>query len=496
VPNQAARHCASCGCALNHFNDTPLCGPCSRGPHLPAADDLWTTDPARLALSRWDIGTAVDLYRRFTGAKQTRIADAVGIHQSEVSRLIRGEKKIRDRQQLMTWARALGIPDHLLPTLPADELPTAVPSALWMPQVIDTLSAIGELTGTDVNHRITQAAETEAANLTKALLAWAATTTAAEPSPAAKPGRPMGTADVQTLTIMAQAFADADHRLGGGHARSTLTHYLSNVAIPLAKQADHTDPVGRQLLAEVARLSDIAGFMAFDAGQQAVGRRYLVHALRLARAADSPELGAHILTDLAMQAIHLNQAAPAVAAAEAAIAAARQGRSPSALARCFAIAARATAAAGDAAASDRHLNEAEGVLDRRDRAEEPSWISFFSHRQLTVEAMYASYALGRSSHVQRHAEAARLDLAAGDAMPRRDVLAKSTLALSYLSDGQTDVERACSLMNECLPLMGRLTSARALAAVQETRRRLADFSDSASVKHLEETFALTGQADV
>jgi hypothetical protein len=237
-------------------------------------------------------------------------------------------------------------------------------------------------------------------------------------------------------------------------------------------------------------------FWAFAAGQNRGPRRYLVHAVGLAKAADSPELGAHILTDLAMQAIHLNQPTPAVAAAEAAVSAAQQGNSPSALARCYAIAARAEAAAGNAAASDRHLNRAEEVLNRRDRVEEPSWITFFSARQLTVEAMYASHALGRSSHVQRHAETARLDQAAGDAMPRRDVLAKSTLALSYLSDGRADVERACALMTECLPLMGRLTSARALAAVKTARRRLADFSDSASVKHLEATFALTGQADV
>jgi hypothetical protein len=73
-------------------------------------------------------------------------------------------------------------------------------------------------------------------------------------------------------------------------------------------------------------------------------------------------------------------------------------------------------------------------------------------------------------------------------MPRRDVLAKSTLALSYLTDGEQDIEQACALMTECLPLIGRLTSARALAAVHQTRRRLADFSDSASVKQLDELF--------
>ena len=494
MPDQTSRRCAGCGCALNRFNDTRLCGPCSRSPQLPAADDLWMTEAAQLALSAWDVGRAVRLYRSYTGAKQTRIAAAVGISQSEVSRLEHGSKKIRDRQQLMIWTRALGIPDHLLPALPSDETAAAVSDALWLPQVTEALSAIGELTGADVNRRISETAGIEAADLTKALIAWAAATPT---DPSLQPrGRQIGPADVQTLAIMSQAFADADHRLGGGYARSTLTHYLSNVAVPLATQAVRDDVVGQQLLAEIARLSDIAGFMAFDAGQQGLGRRYLVHALRLAKAASNPELGAHILTDLAMQAIHLNQPAPAVAAAEAAIDAARHGISPSALARCYAIAARATAAAGDASASDQHLKQAERVLDRRDRAEEPSWITFFSTRQLTVEAMYASHALGRASHVQRHAEAARLDQAEGDAMPRRDVLAKSTLALSYLSDGQQDVDRACAVMTECLPLIGRLTSARALAAVQKTRERLADFSDSASVKQLEEAFALTGQADV
>lgn len=494
MPGQAARHCAACGCALSRFNDTLLCGPCSRSPQLPAADDLWTTELARLALSMWDLGTAVRLYRSYTGAKQTRIAAAVGINQSEVSRLESGGKKIRDRQQLMVWTRVLGIPDHLLPALPGGREHVSVPDVLWLPQVADALDAIGELTGADINHGITEAARIEPVDLTKALLAWAATTPTDRSGQAA--GRRMSPADVQTLAIMSQAFADADHRLGGGHARSTLTHYLSNVAVPMAKQAGYTDQVGRQLLAETARLADIAGFMAFDAGQQELGRRYLVHALRLAKAADNAVLGAHILTDLAMQAIYLGQPTAAVGAAEAAVGAARQGTSPSALARCYAIAARATAAAGDPTASDQYLNQAEQVLGRSDRAEEPSWITFFSARQLTVEAMYASHALGRTSHVQRHAEAARLDQAAADAMPRRDVLAKSTLALSYLSKNNVDVELACSLMTECLPLIGRLTSARALAAVQTARQRLADFSDNASVKHLEEAFANNGRADV
>ena len=118
------------------------------------------TEAAQLALSAWDVGRAVRLYRSYTGAKQTRIAAAVGISQSEVSRLEHGSKKIRDRQQLMIWTRALGIPDHLLPALPSDETAAAVSDALWLPQVTEALSAIGELTGADVNRRLLPAEST------------------------------------------------------------------------------------------------------------------------------------------------------------------------------------------------------------------------------------------------------------------------------------------------------------------------------------------------
>ncbi|GAA2001282.1 helix-turn-helix transcriptional regulator [Catenulispora subtropica] len=493
---QAVRRCSVCSAVLSRYNATERCGACSRSPQLPPADDLWSTAQAQQALRGWDVGAALALYRRHTGVTQVRIAAAVGIDQSEVSRLQRGEKKIRDRQQALMWIRVLGVPDDLLPVMPAGQGRPDLSSTLWLPTLADTLSAVGEMTGADINSRIGEAAEVDAAPLTDALIAWANVAPNGESAHRDRPGRQIGMADVQTLSIMSQAFADADHRLGGGHARSTLAHYLNSVAIPLALHSSYTDHVGRQLLAEIARLSDVAGFMAFDAGHQLTGRHYLVHALRLAAAGGNPVLSAHILTDLAMQAIYVGQTSPAVDAAHAAIAAARRGNSPSTLARCYAIAARAAAAAGDAAASDKHLNQAERVLDNRGHGEEPAWISFFSTRQLTVESMYASEALGRSTYVQRHADTAQLDHAAGDAMPRRDVLAKSTLALSYLTDERVDIERACAVMTECIPLIGGLTSARALAAVKRTRQRLADFSDSASVKELEEAFALSGQADV
>jgi hypothetical protein len=292
---------------------------------------------------------------------------------------------------------------------------------------------------------------------------------------------------------MSRAFADSDHRLGGGHARTTLAHYLNQTAVPLVRSGAYDDETGRDLLSEVARLADVAGFMAFDSGLHGLAQHYLAQALWLAKAGKNHVLGAHILTDLSMQSAHLGRVNDAVGAADAAVEAAKRGTSPSTLARCYAINARAKAAAGDAAGADRALNEAERVLDRANHADEPAWIGFFKPRQLTVESMYVSLALGRASHVQRHAETAQLDQSSSDAMPRRDVLARATLAQSYLTPvsniGAADVEHACLLIKGCIPMLGSLTSARATTAVEGVWQTLADFQAHACVRELNEVFA-------
>jgi transcriptional regulator with XRE-family HTH domain len=93
VQDRAGRQCAACGGALSRYNGTNLCGQCSRSPHLPPAVDLWASAQVRSALTAWDVGTVVSLYRSRTGVTQGRVAAAVGIDQSEVSRLERGGKR-------------------------------------------------------------------------------------------------------------------------------------------------------------------------------------------------------------------------------------------------------------------------------------------------------------------------------------------------------------------------------------------------------------------
>jgi hypothetical protein len=286
---------------------------------------------------------------------------------------------------------------------------------------------------------------------------------------------------------MCAAFADADHQLGGGYARSTLVHYANQVVTALL-QGNYTDAIGRRLFAAAARLCDVAGFMCFDSGHQGLGQKYFGQALRMAKVSGDQALGGHVLADMSMQAHHQRHPQAASALADAAVTAAGPAGSASTLARCHAIQSRALALRGDATGSDQALNKAERTLTKAAPNDEPFWIRFFTTQQLATESMYAAEDLGRTRHIRRHAAHA---LSPGAGMQRRQVLAAAALAGSHLpaknatSADSANIDHACHVLRSVLPVIGSLTSARALTSVNAVRRRLAAFSDRPAVQQLE-----------
>ena len=300
--------------------------------------------------------------------------------------------------------------------------------------------------------------------------------------------RRVGRTDVDAVWSMCTAFADADRRMGGGHARRTLICYADDAVAPLLT-GTYTEKIGRELFAAVARLCDIAGFMCFDSDDQGLGQRYFITALRMAKTSDNQALGAHILTDMSMQAQHQRHAHEAVTLADAGVAAATRSGSALALARCHAVRARALAMRGDASDSEHALNQAERALDRTAPRDEPFWDAFFTPQQLAAEAMYVAAELRRPSLVQRHAADA---LSPADGMQRRHVLATATLAASYLpaedtpkAVASTDVEQACDVLRRVLPVIGSLASARADSLVTTIRGRLDYYPQVPGVQELE-----------
>jgi len=303
--------------------------------------------------------------------------------------------------------------------------------------------------------------------------------------------RHVGANDVAIMTDMAQVFADADHRLGGGLVRDTLVTYLHQVVDPTLR-GSYDDQSGRALFSAAARLCDLAGFMSFDTARQGLGQRYYVQGLRLAKQAGERVLGAHILSDMSMQAHYLHSPIIAQQLAEAGHRTAVSAGSMSTAARCSALLARAHALAGEVGACAAALNRAERELDRTRSDGEPEWIKFFSAEQLSAESLYAAHDLGNTSEVLRHSKQV-LDRPAG--MHRRRVLVASTLAGSLLPRPDTtsvepgcDIDEACQVLADALPAMKGLTSARGLAAVNKVRQRLARYAGRAAVQEFENQY--------
>ncbi|MBF6315755.1 helix-turn-helix domain-containing protein [Nocardia cyriacigeorgica] len=306
--------------------------------------------------------------------------------------------------------------------------------------------------------------------------------------------RRVGAADIAVMWSMCDVFANTDHHLGGGYARSTLARFLDDVVKP-ALHGTYDSRTGRDLYAVAARLCDLSGFMCFDSARQGLGQRYLRHALRLAKASGNAALGAHILTDMSMQAHYLRRAPEAIWFGSAAVRAAEQSGSPSTTARCNALLARAHALDGDTHASAQAMAEAERQLNRARPDDEPDWIRFFTDRQLSAEFMYAAHDAGRTRDVQQWAPAV---LADSVGMERRHVLAASTLAGSFVPDSgdgsdcaPVDVEQACRVLADTMVAARGLTSARGIEAINDVRRRLAPYAEMAVVKEVEHEFRST-----
>jgi hypothetical protein len=129
---------------------------------------------------------------------------------------------------------------------------------------------------------------------------------------------------------------------------------------------------------------------------------------------------------------------------------------------------------------------------------EPFWIAFFTPRQLAAESMYAAASLGNVRQTRRRALRV---LSGSDGMRRRQVLATATLAASYLPssgaqrDPDSDIGMACDVLREALPVIGSLSSTRALDAVNTVRRGLSAYPTPA-VRELEHDLhrCVTGNA--
>ncbi|MDG9676743.1 hypothetical protein [Micromonospora sp. DH14] len=268
--------------------------------------------------------------------------------------------------------------------------------------------------------------------------------------------------DVQSLYALADHFTDLDRRHGSGSSRTRalMADFLVRQVVPML-HGTYTEAVGRDLMRATATLCGQLAFMSYDAGDHATAQQHVTVALRLAKAADDRLYGAHLLANLATQAVHLGHSRDAARLAEAAIDGA--GRAPAAvLARLHATAATAYGQSGERRGCQLALARAERALDRTGAAPGPRWVTYFSPAHLAGAALRCLGDLQLYSQALNHAPDA-LTLASENTRTR--ALHTALLAVTHARAGDTDA--ACIWGRKLAQHASDIHSARVQQRVRE-----------------------------
>jgi hypothetical protein len=256
------------------------------------------------------------------------------------------------------------------------------------------------------------------------------------------------------------------------------------VVARLVKSGMAASGVDRRLLLCLGHLGQLAGWMAFELGDQRSAQVYFLAGLRAARGASDAPLGAHILADMAYQAASLGRGRDAVTLATAAERAVT-GAAPLERACVLGRVGYAWAVVGDEAAFQTARGCAEDAFSRAEgMSREGDWAYYLTEQHLTVQAGYSLAALGRRRSCDGSGRATSLlregsrlldgagreGYGGGPPNPRKSgfELAWSALTQVY----RDDLEGACAAGASALSHYTSAPTARTQRALREVQGRL------------------------
>ncbi|MFJ9827105.1 MFS transporter [Streptomyces sp. NPDC101160] len=293
----------------------------------------------------------------------------------------------------------------------------------------------------------------------------------------------VGHSDVAKLREAAEDARRWDSKYGGGDWRSSMVPECLRVDAAPLLLGSYSDEVGRALFGATAELTRLAGWMAFDTGQQEAAQRYYIQALRLARAAADVPLGGYVLASMSLQATYRGFADEGVDLAQAALERNRGLATARTMSFFRLVEARAHAKAGDQAAAAASLKAAEGWLERsRDGDADPSWLGFYSYDRFCADAAECYRDLKLPRQVRRFTEQAL-------SRPTEEYVRSHGLrlvvsAVAELESGNLDA--ACAAGTRAVEVAGRISSARTTEYVRDLLHRLEPYGDEPRVMELRE----------
>ncbi|MFF1512267.1 MFS transporter [Streptomyces sp. NPDC058326] len=293
----------------------------------------------------------------------------------------------------------------------------------------------------------------------------------------------VGHSDVAKLREAAEDARRWDSKYGGGDWRSSMVPECLRVDAAPLLLASYSDEVGRALFGATAELTRLAGWMAFDTGQQEAAQRYYIQALRLARAAADVPLGGYVLASMSLQATYRGFADEGVDLAQAALERNRGLATARTMSFFRLVEARAHAKAGDGAAAAAALKSSEGWLERsRDGDADPTWLGFYSYDRFCADAAECYRDLKAPHEVRRFTEQALSRPT--EEFVRSHGLRLVVSAVAELESGNLDA--ACAAGTRAVEVAGRISSARTTEYVRDLLHRLEPYGDEPRVRELRE----------
>ncbi|MEV8524409.1 MULTISPECIES: MFS transporter [unclassified Streptomyces] len=293
----------------------------------------------------------------------------------------------------------------------------------------------------------------------------------------------VGHSDVAKLREAAEDARRWDSKYGGGDWRSSMVPECLRVDAAPLLLGSYSDEVGRGLFGATAELTRLAGWMAFDTGQQEAAQRYYIQALRLARAAADVPLGGYVLASMSLQATYRGFADEGVDLAQAAVERNRGLATARTMSFFRLVEARAHAKAGDGHPAEAALKAAESWLERsRDGDCDPSWLGFYSYDRFAADAAECYRDLKAPRQVRRFTEQALSRPT--EEFVRSHGLRLVVSAVAELESGNLDA--ACAAGTRAVEVAGRISSARTTEYVRDLLHRLEPYGDEPRVAELRE----------
>jgi hypothetical protein len=305
---------------------------------------------------------------------------------------------------------------------------------------------------------------------------WFTAPAAAQPSRAV--GEEVNSEMVSVLAERVQQLRRLDDAQGGPMLLDWIKQDL-RWAASLASSAAYDQETGAALFGVLAELAQLAGWVATDLGQRALGQRYLLSALRFAHVAGDTELATAIVSCLSYLALWMDSPADAVKLIRMARQRSARQASPVIAALLASREARAHASSGATAECAPALEEATSLFGGQSTSPilPPSWAYWVTEAVLVADA-------GRS-----WLEAGEPDKAIpllqgglrlfGNSQPRNRLLHGVSLAQSMLLTRQVD--GAVQSTDQALTLAASQDSDRVRSRLAELRGALAASAGSQAI---------------